>query len=149
MTITRYILKKLCGLSPRANYTNRGPPLIGEVSANFSRQRVSRGQRNGSPGPYSQLSRPQNHYYFFHAASELYSQGWVDPVPDSLLHRKSGNAGNRTPDLWLYSQELWRQENRGGQHQVWLSKLCEMVKRLNFQTETSLEVSCSKERIQS
>jgi hypothetical protein len=27
------------------------PPLVGEVSASFSRQRVSRGQRNGSPRP--------------------------------------------------------------------------------------------------
>jgi hypothetical protein len=27
------------------------PPLVGEVSANFSGQRVSRGQRNGSPRP--------------------------------------------------------------------------------------------------
>jgi hypothetical protein len=26
----------------------------------------------------------------------LYSRGWVDPVPDPLLHRKSGSAGNRT-----------------------------------------------------
>jgi hypothetical protein len=27
------------------------PPLVSEVSANFSGQRVSRGQRNKSPGP--------------------------------------------------------------------------------------------------
>jgi hypothetical protein len=35
--------------SPQANYTER-PPLVGEVSANFCGQSVSRGQRNGSPG---------------------------------------------------------------------------------------------------
>jgi hypothetical protein len=34
-------------------------PLLGEVSANFCRQRVSRGQRDGSPQPYSHLSRPK------------------------------------------------------------------------------------------
>jgi hypothetical protein len=27
--------KKLRGLSPRANYTDRAPPIVGEVSANF------------------------------------------------------------------------------------------------------------------
>jgi hypothetical protein len=35
-------------------------------------------------------------YFFFQVAPELYSRGWVDPVPDPLLLRKSGSAGNRT-----------------------------------------------------
>jgi hypothetical protein len=26
----------------------------------------------------------------------LYSRGWVDPIPDPLLLRKSGSARNRT-----------------------------------------------------
>jgi hypothetical protein len=34
-------------------------PLIDEVSANFCGQRVSHGQRNGSPRPYSRISRPE------------------------------------------------------------------------------------------
>jgi hypothetical protein len=38
----------------------------------------------------------------------------VDPVPDPLLLRKSGSAGNRTRDLWIYSQELWPLDHRGG-----------------------------------
>jgi hypothetical protein len=29
-------------------------------------------------------------------APQLSSQGWVDPVPDPLLLRKSGSAGNQT-----------------------------------------------------
>jgi hypothetical protein len=29
----------------------------------------------------------------------------VDPLPDSLLLIKSGNAGNRTRDLWVSSQK--------------------------------------------
>jgi hypothetical protein len=33
------------------------PLLVGEVSANFCGQRVSLGQRNGSPRPYSRFSR--------------------------------------------------------------------------------------------
>jgi hypothetical protein len=31
----------------------------------------------------------------------------VDPVPDPLLLRKSGSAGNRTRDLCICSQKLW------------------------------------------
>jgi hypothetical protein len=34
------------------------PPHVGEVSANFFEQRVSHGQRDESPRPYSRLSRP-------------------------------------------------------------------------------------------
>jgi hypothetical protein len=37
----------------------------------------------------------------------------VDAVPDPLLLRKSGSAGNRTRDLWIYSQELWTLDDRG------------------------------------
>jgi hypothetical protein len=35
-----------------------------------------------------------NSYFFFQAATQLYSRGCVDPVSDPLLLRKSGNAGN-------------------------------------------------------
>jgi hypothetical protein len=31
----------------------------------------------------------------------------MDHVPDPILLRKSGSAGNRTRDLWICSQELW------------------------------------------
>jgi len=39
----------------------------------------------------------------------------VGPVPDPLLLRKSGNAGNRTRDLCICSQKLWPLDHRGGQ----------------------------------
>jgi hypothetical protein len=38
----------------------------------------------------------------------------VDPVPDLLLLRKSGSAGNRTRDFWICSQELSPLDHRGG-----------------------------------
>jgi hypothetical protein len=38
----------------------------------------------------------RSRYFFFQAAPQLYSRGHVDPVPDLLLLRKSGNTGNRT-----------------------------------------------------
>jgi hypothetical protein len=37
----------------------------------------------------------------------------VYPVPDPLLLRTSGSAGNRTGNLWVSSQELWPLDNRG------------------------------------
>jgi hypothetical protein len=45
--------------------------------------------------PYSRISRPEPLFYF-RAAPQLYSRGWVDPVPDPLLLRKSRSTGNRT-----------------------------------------------------
>jgi hypothetical protein len=44
----------------------------------------------------------------------LYSRGWIDPVPDPLFLRKSGSAGNRAWDLWIYNQEFWSIGHRGG-----------------------------------
>jgi hypothetical protein len=37
---------------------------------------------------------------FFQVAPHLYSRGWVDPIPNSLLLRKSGSSGNRTRTSW-------------------------------------------------
>jgi hypothetical protein len=42
----------------------------------------------------SKLSRQSAHRWRWHC--QLYSRGWVDPVPDPLLLTKSGSAGNRT-----------------------------------------------------
>jgi hypothetical protein len=47
-------------------------------------------------------------------ALQLYSRGWVDPVPDPLLLGKSGRAGSRARDLWICSQELWPLDRRAG-----------------------------------
>jgi hypothetical protein len=46
-----YSYKNSVAHNPQANYMTERPPLVGEVSANFSGQRVSRGQRNGTPRP--------------------------------------------------------------------------------------------------
>jgi hypothetical protein len=53
-------------------------------------------------------------YFFIQVAPQLSSRGWVDPVPDQLLLRKSGSSRNRTRDLWICSQELWPLDHRGG-----------------------------------
>jgi hypothetical protein len=48
----------------------------------------------------------RSRYYFYQVAPQLSSRDRVDPVPDPLLLRKSGSAGNRTRDLWIFSHEL-------------------------------------------
>jgi hypothetical protein len=59
----------------------------------FCGERVPRGQPDGSLLPYSQFSR-QEPLLFYQVAPQLYSGGWVDPVPDPLLF--FGSAGSRT-----------------------------------------------------
>jgi hypothetical protein len=56
---------------------------------------VPRGQCDGSLRLYSPFSR-QEPLLFFQVAPESYSQGCVDLLPDPLLLRKSGSAGNQT-----------------------------------------------------
>jgi hypothetical protein len=83
------------------------PPLVGEVIANFCGSRVTRGQRDGSLRPYSGFSR-QELLLFYQVAPQLYSRGWVDPVPDPLLFFCSAR------DPWICSQELRPLDHRGG-----------------------------------
>jgi hypothetical protein len=90
---TKLKLNSVAWIRERTIFTER-PPLSGEVSANFSWRRVPRGSVDGSLLPYSRISR-QEPLLFYQVAPQLYSRGWVDPVPDSLLLRKSGSAGNR------------------------------------------------------
>jgi hypothetical protein len=89
------------------------PPLVCEVVPTF----VDRGccvvSATDSRGRQSWFSRPEP-LLFLQIAPQLSSRGWVDPVPDPLLLRKSGSAGNRTKDLWICSQKLWPLDHRGG-----------------------------------
>jgi hypothetical protein len=57
----------------------------------------------------------RNRYFFFQVAPHLYSQGWVDPIPDQLLLKKSGSAGNRTRTSGSVARN-WPLDHRGGQH---------------------------------
>jgi hypothetical protein len=59
------------------------PPLVSEVSAKFLRIEGDESLR-----PYSRLSRPESLFL-------PPRRGWVDPVTDPLLIRKSGSTGNR------------------------------------------------------
>jgi hypothetical protein len=83
---------KLRGLSPRANYTDRATAIVGEVSVEFA----DRGCRVVSAtDPHGRILGflKRSRYYFFQVAPQLYSRGWVDPVPDPLDHR-GGHESN-------------------------------------------------------
>jgi hypothetical protein len=54
----------------------------------------------------------RSRYCPFQIAPQLSSRGWVEPVSDPLLLRKSGSVGNGTRDLWICSQELWPLDHR-------------------------------------
>ena len=126
-------LKKLRGLSPASElYRQSGRRRSAKLVPTFADRGVSRGQRNGSPRPFKYLfSRPEP-LLFIQVAPQLTSQGWVDPVPDPLLLRKSGSAGNRTRDHCICSQKLWPLDNRGGQQSQLRWDKCILGDFLNF-----------------
>jgi hypothetical protein len=85
---------KLDGLSPRANYTDR-------ATAACRRSRMPnfayRGWHVASVTvPYCRILGylDRRRYFFFQVAPQIYSGGWVDPMPDSLLLRKPSSARN-------------------------------------------------------
>jgi hypothetical protein len=71
-------------------------PLGGEVSANFFADKMC--HVVSVTDPYSRILvfLDRSRYCFFQVALQLYSRGWVDPVLDPLVLRKSGSTGNRT-----------------------------------------------------
>jgi hypothetical protein len=73
---------------------------------------------------------------------QLYSRGWVDPIPAPLLLRKSGSTGNRTQDLSIYSQELWPLDHRGGHYTTSREKMYLGALRKNLRTSTVFTPSC-------
>jgi hypothetical protein len=74
--------------SPQANYTDRVIAACRIEGVTWSAQRILTAVNLGF------LDRSR---YFLETAPQLSSRGWVDPVPDPLLNRKSGSAGNPGP----------------------------------------------------
>jgi hypothetical protein len=54
----------------------------------------------------------RSRHYFFQVAPQLYSRGWVDPVPDPVLLRKSGSAGIEPGPLDLQPGTLTTRSQR-------------------------------------
>jgi hypothetical protein len=83
--------KKLRGFSPETTYTKW--PSNRHLSAKLVRTWADRGCRVVSTTNPTDVNFGFLHcsHYFLEIASQLSSWGWVDPVPDPPLLRKSGN----------------------------------------------------------
>jgi hypothetical protein len=79
-----YTKKKLHGLSPRANYTDRATTACREVIANFCGKKVATWSVWRIPTAVFSAFR-QEPLLFYQVTPQLYSRGWVDPVPDPPL----------------------------------------------------------------
>jgi hypothetical protein len=97
-------------LSMRAKYTD-GPTATcwRNLVSTFVDRGVSRGQRGGSPTVVNLSFLDRSRYFSFKYLLTYPLKGWVDPVPDPLLLRKSGIAWNRTRD---------HRDHRGGRTKV-------------------------------
>jgi hypothetical protein len=96
----------------RTIHTER-PPRIGEFKCQVLR--LYGGCVVSATGPHGRWSRSSRlePLLFVQVLPQLSSRGWLDPVPDPALLRKSIRAGNRTRNLWLCSQELLSLDHRG------------------------------------
>jgi hypothetical protein len=84
-------------LSPQANYTDWATAICRRnLVPTFVDRGVSHGQRGGSLTVINLSFLDQSRYFSFKQLLIYSYKGWVDPVPDLLLLRKFGSAGNRT-----------------------------------------------------
>jgi hypothetical protein len=87
------------------------PPLVEKVVPIFA-DRGCRVSAQRIPTVVNLDFLDRSRYFFFKVAPQLSSRGWVDPVPDPLILRKSGSPGNRSQDFWICSQKLWPLDHR-------------------------------------
>jgi hypothetical protein len=106
------IKKNSVALVRKRTIPTERPPLVGEVSANFLRVEGVAWSAQRIPTAINLGFLDRSRYFFIQVAPQLSSRGWADPVPDPILLRKSGRAGNRTRDLWICSQKLWPLDHR-------------------------------------
>jgi hypothetical protein len=90
------IVKELRDFSPRANYIDLATAASRRSQCQLLRKEGCRVVN--VTGPYSRILGflDRSRYFFFQVAPQLFSRGWVDPVPDTLLLRTSGSAGSGT-----------------------------------------------------
>jgi hypothetical protein len=88
--------------------------LLANLVPTFADRRVSHDRHGRTPTVVnlsfldrSRYSSLKQHFIYPHKC-------WVDPIPDPLLLRKFGSAGNRFRNLWVCSQEDWQLDHRGG-----------------------------------
>jgi hypothetical protein len=101
--------------SPQVNYTDWATATFWRnVAPNFADRGESRGQRGVSPTVVNLSFLDRSRYFSFKQLLIYPQKGRVDPVPDPLLLRKFSSARNRTRNLWVFSQEVWPLNHRGG-----------------------------------
>jgi Ca2+/Na+ antiporter len=108
------VFKNCVIFNPQSNYTDWATAACRWILVpTFADREVSRDQRDGTPTADDLAFLDRSCHFFFQLAPHLSSWGWLNPVPDPPLFRKSGSAGNLTRHLWICSQELWP-DHRGG-----------------------------------
>jgi hypothetical protein len=105
--------KNSVACSPQANYTDRATAACRRSFCQLLRIEGVACSAQRIPTAVN-LGFPDRRRYSLEIAPQLSSRGWVDPDPDTLLLRKCGSAGNRTRDLCICSQELWKLDHSGG-----------------------------------
>jgi hypothetical protein len=91
-------------VSPPVNYIDRATAAAGELSSNLRVEGVTWSAKRISTVVYL-CFLDRSRYYLFQVVL-LSSRGRVNSVPDPLLLREPGTAGNRTVNLWICNQEL-------------------------------------------
>jgi hypothetical protein len=90
--------------SPREKNTDRATASCRRSQCQLLRLDECRMVSAANPYGCNLGSLDGSRYFFFQVAPQLYSQGWVDPVPDPLVLRKSSSAGNRTRAFWFVTR---------------------------------------------
>ena len=103
------------------------PPPVGEVMPTFADRGCHVVSATDPHGRFNLCFLDRSRYFFIQVAPQLTSRGWVEPVPDPLLLRKSGSAGNRTRDLCICSQKLWPLD---GDSENWPSRPADMSRMM-------------------
>jgi hypothetical protein len=92
----QYQLNKLNSVAWVRERTMQTERLWAKLVPTFADRGVSRSQCGSSPMPIISGFLDRSRYFIFQVAPQLYSRGWVDPVPVPLLLRESGSTLNRT-----------------------------------------------------
>jgi hypothetical protein len=100
-------------ITPTKKNSTERPSTACEVSANFYGYRGVAWSARRIPTAVNLRFLDRSRYFLVEVAPHLSSQGLSDPVPDPLLLRKSGSAGNRPRDLWVCNQDQRSPDHRG------------------------------------
>jgi hypothetical protein len=91
MNFTNIIKLNSMALVCKRTIPTEGPLLAGKVSANFCRQRMSRGQCNESPWSLISVFQIRSRYFHIQVALQLYSGGWVNLT--NIISAKNSLSG--------------------------------------------------------